>query len=480
MLRTAGPLLALSLALAAVGCSSGSRTSSARYAPNNPPGPYSYGAPGVAWGAAAPQPAWAPQPAYDRPVDVFALTRLAAAHVPCAPVEVAPGTWVRFDCGLPSLDSLPSIPSLPSLPFQLPSFLPTSFTTTTSSLDTRSLPPAVDLRTMGLDGPIKSQGAVGACTAFSLSTTMDIAAKKLGRGDVVSPLHVWSHYGVPSMGVAGEKTADEPIALETTWPYDPKKACEMSTDPTDSCGDAYSVRPASADRDPVLQGERKAAEEQGRYKVAGLESLGRAFDPDKAAAVLAGGDPLWMSASVNDEAWKSRNLVDGVIQDYSTTGDVGHAFVLVGYRSVGDGRQFLIHNSWSTKWGENGYAWINEGTLRRWGRAAYKVRVADTGGVIGPTTQGCADGQVKDRVLGTCANACASGSAPAAGICLAPVPGGFPLPGLPSPQPQPQPSSACPDGQVTDPMTSRCAAACPSGAPPIGGMCLPGLPGLGR
>lgn len=468
-------LVALSaLILGTTACSSGRSSNAARYAPYRPYGnaaPYTYGVPGVAWGATRPQPIGAPQPAYDRPVNVDALMRLAAAHVPCAPVEVADGTWVRFDCGLPTLD------------FQLPNFLPTSFTPL--GIDSRSLPPSVDLRAMGVDGPIKSQGAVGACTAFSLSTTMDIAAKKQGRGDVTSPLHVWSHYGVPSMGVAADKTADEPIALEVTWPYDPAKACELSTDATDSCGEAYGVRPASASADPTLQSELHVAEEQGRYKVAGLEALSRPFDPNQAAAVLAGGDPIWMSSSVNDEAWKSRNIVDGVIQDYSSTGDVGHAFVLVGYRTVGEGRQFLIHNSWGTKWGESGYAWINEGTLRRWGRASYKVRVADAGGLVGPSSDGCPTGQVKDRVLGTCANTCASGSAPAAGVCLAPVPGGFPIPGLPfpqtqpNPQPGPQPQTGCPDGQVSDPMTRQCVAACPSGAPPVGGMCLPGLPGFG-
>ncbi|MFO0618552.1 MAG: C1 family peptidase [Polyangiaceae bacterium] len=462
-------LVAVSVVLLTVsGCSSGSRNN-ARYAPPGygGPRPYTYGIPNVAWGSTTPQPLGAPQPAYDRPVDVAALMRLAAAHVPCAPVEVAPGTWVRFECGLPSLD------------FNLPSFLPTTFTP--FGLDTgRSLPPSVDLRAMGVDGPIKSQGAVGSCTAFSLSTTMDVAAKKLGRGDVLSPLHIWAHYGVPSMNTAKEKTANEPIALETTWPYDPAKACEMSTDATDSCGEAYGVRPASADADPTIQSERRVAEEQGRYKVVGLEALSRPFDSNQAASVLAGGDPIWMSASVNDEAWKSRNLVDGVIQDYSSTGDVGHAFVLVGYRAGGDGRQFLIHNSWSTKWGESGYAWINEGTLRRWGRAAYKVSVTEAGGggvipVPTPQTGGCASGQIKDRILGSCVNACADGSAPTAGVCG--LPGGFPVPGG---QPQPQPSGGCPEGQVNDPMTRQCVAACPSGAPPMGGVCLPSIPGWGR
>jgi hypothetical protein len=451
MKRAVPALLLLSSSLVA-GCSGSS--SRARYAPYR--AQYAHPltqAPGVVWGSLAPQPFWAPQPAYDRPVDVSALTRLIAAHVPCAPVEVADGTWVRFDCS-----------------FQNASFV-SPLTNPRHGFDAANLPAAMDLRTAGIDGPIKSQGSVGACTAFSLSTAMDVSARKQGRSDVISPLHLWSQYGVPSMGVAGDETENDPIALESTWPYDPKKACELSRDPSDSCGDAYDVRPASGIEDPVLQAEKKAADAQGHYKVAGLEQLSRPFDSAEAAGVIAGGDPIWMSISVNDEAWKSRNLENDAIQDYGSAGDEGHAFVLVGYRNAGDGRQFLVHNSWGTKWGDGGYAWINDSTLRRWGRSAYKVRVADVqGGAPLPSMNGCNDGQVRDAVLGTCTNPCSSGSAPSAGICLSPVPG-LSIPGLPSPQPSPR--GGCAAGEVTDPMTNRCVAACPGGMPPIGGMCLP-------
>src|SRR5439155_24425008 len=106
------------------------------------------------------------------------------------------------------------------------------------------------------EGPIKSQGAVGACTAFSLSSAMDQQIRRLGRNDVVAPLHVWSKYGVPVMGVAGDETVNEALSLESTWPYDPAKACRLMRVPFDSCGKAYGVVAASGDVDPQLRADR--------------------------------------------------------------------------------------------------------------------------------------------------------------------------------------------------------------------------------
>ncbi len=42
------------------------------------------------------------------------------------------------------------------------------------------------------------------CTAFSLSTAMDNAILRLGKREVMSPLHVWSRYRVPEIDKAGD------------------------------------------------------------------------------------------------------------------------------------------------------------------------------------------------------------------------------------------------------------------------------------
>ena len=148
--------------------------------------------------------------------------------------------------------------------------------------------------------------------------------------------------------------------------------------------------------------------------------------------------------------------------------------------------------------------------VTRYLRAAYKIKVADASspsGPLPPSSDGCAGGQVKDAVLGTCTALCASGSAPAAGVCLPSLPG-FPIPGQPGPTrplptgplptgpfpfplppgltlppgfpqlgppgaPAPAPAGACPAGQAPDLMTGQCMGLCPGGHPAMGGMCLP-------
>ena len=399
-----------------------------------------------------------PVAAYDRPVDAMALNAPSVQSQACAPTEVAPGVWVGFDCAFQAISR--------ALPMK----------STRSSFVGGTVPPTVDLRSLGLDGPIKNQGAVGACTAFSLSTAMDIAVRKMGRPDVVAPLHVWSEYAIPNMGLAGDQVVDEAITTEDKWPYDPAKACKLMRIPVDSCGKAYGVVPGSGLVDARLQSEKHAADAAGRFKIQSVEQFDKPLRSDQLAAVLAGGDPIWIALSVNPKAWKSSSLKGAVIPDYDTSDSSGHAVVLVGYRAGGSGRQFLVHNSWGTKWGDGGYGWLNDSMIAKHGRAAYKVRVTDTSGASPfpslptpggntPSSGGCPQGQAKDVVLGTCSPACASGSAPAAGVCLPPVPG--------FPAPQPGGNASCPQGQASDPMTGKCSALCPTGTPPIGGLCLP-------
>lgn len=100
------------------------------------------------------------------PVNATAVQSLQG-RVACAPREVAPGVFASFDCA-PHRDVLHAI-----APTMRMSFV------------TGPLPPFVDHRLTGLEGPVKNQGAVGTCTAMSLSTAMDHAVRKMGRADVV-------------------------------------------------------------------------------------------------------------------------------------------------------------------------------------------------------------------------------------------------------------------------------------------------------
>jgi hypothetical protein len=398
-----------------------------------------------------------PMPAYNRPVNVAALRRLKG-KTKCDPEEIAPGKFIQFDCG-PESRVTRALKHI-AQPRTSKGFV-------TGAVG--PLPPMVDHRQIGLDGPIKDQGAVGACTAFSLSSAMDNAIRKLGRQDTVAPLHVWSKYAVPVMGVAGDETVDERLTLEPVWPYDPAKACKLMRMPFDTCGVAYGVTPGSGEADPQLRSERQQADSSGQYQLVAVEQLqSKPPDTDEMAAVLAGGDAIWASFWVDRTSWKSSSVRNngGAIPHYTDREDSGHAVALAGYRTLNGQRQFLVHNSWGTEWGDNGYAWLSEETVKLQLRNAYKVRISDgKGQTPPPNASGCASGQVRDSVLGVCAPLCPSGSPPAAGVCLPAVPG-FPAPG-------PGPQNNCPQGQAPDGMTGQCSPLCPNGVAPIGGMCLP-------
>lgn len=458
MLRaTRFAVLALSAALAA--CSTGS--------PQPRQAPYGAGAraPAPAAGRSAPGfgsagRAPAPLPMIVRPVNIGAVLALHG-RIKCPPKEMAPGTWVTLDCA-PHREMTRVRPIL--------SKARSGFVTAAGPV-----PDYVDHRQGGAEGPIKNQQAVGACTAFSLSTAMDSAIRRMGRQDTIAPLHVWSKYAVPMMGVAGDETVNKNITLEQTWPYDPIKACKLLRDPSDGCGAAYGVQSGSGAVDPVLRVEQSMADGQGRYRIEAIEQLNtKPVDTQEIAAVLAGGDDLWVSFWVDSEAWQNRSLRDGVLPEYTQNDGSGHAVVLAGYRTVAGQRQYLIHNSWGESWGQAGYAWISEANVQRHIRSAYKVRVVDAQAPSQPqpSSGGCPAGQVRDAVLGTCAALCASGSAPAAGVCLPTIPG-FPLPGG---QPAPTQPNNCAQGQAPDMMTGQCLPLCPSGTPAIGGMCLPTWP----
>ncbi len=392
-----------------------------------------------------------------RQVNVMALAALQGRSA-CPPEEVAPGKWIVFDCG-------PQPPPRRAVRLNFATF-------------NTQLPLSIDHRVDGTAGPIRDQGATGTCTAVSLSSTVDNAVRRKGRTETVSALHIWSKYGVPRMGSAGDNTVDEGITLEPRWPYDAAKACRMMREYSDSCSAAYGVPSNSVD--PTLQAEQAAADATARYRITAIEQLqSRPGNPTEVAAVLAAGDAVWAAFDVDRTAWKQNARRDGVIPDYVSTQSSGHAVTLDGYRTENNSKWFLVHNSWGPEWGENGYAWISERMVQTALRSAFRVRVADAaqGGTPPPPSggNGCPAGQVRDAVYGTCSTPCQSGSPPAAGVCLPALPGWGAPPSPPQPgQPPPGGGGGCAQGQAPDLMTGQCTNLCSNGLPAIGGLCLPG------
>ena len=390
-------------------------------------------------------------PAFYAKTDAVNVTFLQAARARqpklCGPVEVAPGNWVRIDCHMyqPIASARPHWSARKAKMFASPTvhigaamtprkvrpvfasahrvaspFKVGSGVVSPSDNGGSDFPDVVDHRTSNTEGPIKNQGYVGSCTAFSLSTTIDNAIRRAGKPDVVSPAHIWAHYGTPSMSLAGDANLGKSITSFEAWPYSGKEACQFSTDSSDDCGDSYHTRPNSAKSDPAIMAKLAKADGEGIQKIATIEKLNTSpFNLDELKSVLASGTDIWFAMYVGS-TWMGNSIKDGVIPDWSSA-EGGHAITMAGYRKTSDGtHQFLIHNSWGESWADHGYAWVSEAAMKTWLKYAYKVKLDEGGGKPSEITDDdCAEDELVDSVTNNCGKMCSDESRPAGGKCAA-------------------------------------------------------------
>jgi len=134
-----------------------------------------------------------------------------------------------------------------------------------------------------------------------------------------------------------------------------------------------------------------------------------------------------------------------VIPDFDGNGiRSGHAMLIAGYRVTSNGAYFLLHNSWSRQWGDEGYAWNNESTLLNNLRSAYTVDAEPIGPTPVPprneTPTQCPEELLPDSITAQCAPACPDGSARHNAVCAE--------------------SSQCPQGYVN--LSGECVVAAPT------------------
>lgn len=277
------------------------------------------------------------------PADIAAFMQNAQiAAQTCAPIEVAPGVMMPIPCitnlPRPPIDAPDAGPVLPA-----PAFVPL----------------AIDLRTQNLVGPVKDQAQVGVCWSFAISTVLENSLRRQGRADVIAPLHVIAADTWTGIWARGSKEA---LASESSWPYEPRKACEL-TNNDDDCGRTYGVRPGSWRSDPVLASEREHARSLGVAR-AGQARVLKGDPISQIVTALASGRAVYASVGIDGSAWDFRGARNGVLAPYGSETRGGHAVSIIGYRTLG-ARQFLIQNSWGKTWGDGGHVWITEPELRK-------------------------------------------------------------------------------------------------------------------
>jgi len=273
----------------------------------------------------------------------------------------------RTDAELKSLRGLRK-QFIPSVPVKADKF---------STLSTTVLPDRVDWREKGIVTPVKDQGQCGSCWTFATAETIEShwALANGGQLPVLSEQQILDCTPNPNQcggtGGCGGGTAELAMqqiinmgGLSSEWTYSYNSYYGAAF----TCKFSNSTPPAAKIRSFVKLPEN-------------------VFDPLMIAVAHIG--PI--AISVDASSWS--NYESGVYNGCNQSNpDIDHAVQLVGYGTDPiRGDYWLVRNSWSPAWGEDGY-------IRLW-RTPKVICGTDTHPSDGT---GCRNGPPTVRVCGTC------------------------------------------------------------------------------
>jgi C1A family cysteine protease len=192
--------------------------------------------------------------------------------------------------------------------------------------------------------PVRDQGRRGTCLAFA-ATAVHEHARRLRRGTASSELSVELLFwrckqldGAPGRDgtiftAARDALGDPGQCAETLWPYDPTRSHANGYAPPPAATQPEQLRRSTSGVLPATVDSATAALRKGTTVLVGIE-LWDAFYECRTS---------WLQAPDRD--------IDGA----------RHAVCLVG---VDDARSLIkLRNSWGTRWGDGGYAWLGATAL---------------------------------------------------------------------------------------------------------------------
>jgi hypothetical protein len=296
--------------------------------------------------------------------------------------------------------------------------------------DVAVLPAVVDHRVEGTEGPVRDQGNAPACTAFATATAIDHALARWGGGNPsVSVMQIWARYHSPEVVTSLTANVGQKLGPEQQWPYSVTDAiswvpCKtFSRTPREGCGH------------PVDEARARTVASSPVGEFTEVEYIGSSADPIVLQAKLAAGQDMVITIEPPTAFVPKGKAGAKYVPDYAKSAGpgTGHTVVIAGYAHFAHGTYFLVHNSWGSGWGDGGFAWIHETTLRRW---SLEIVAIDAEPILrGPGSRPlrqraqttCDTGLVPDSIRGTCTPPCPDHSPRHDGVCpvAGQCPGGF-------------------------------------------------------
>jgi C1A family cysteine protease len=221
-------------------------------------------------------------------------------------------------------------------------------------LDLSALPTSVDWRTKGVVNSVRDQGQCGSCWAFSGTSTVESAvAIKTG--------HLYDLSEQQAVSCAGLKYGNLGCNggfYDGLWNWDKSGMCSEASYPYTS---GVTKETGSCQNTCTPVSETKVASyvtvtpksDSAMMTALTVEPVSIAIEADTRSFQLYSG-----KIYSDFEGCNSNSKTKGA----TSQPNIDHAVVLVGYGSENGQDYYILRNSWSTSWGENGYMKISRGS----------------------------------------------------------------------------------------------------------------------